>query len=123
MDFFDLIKLWYWLNDDKKMYSVEVHNRIFENQLSEEQLKEPTIKDEVDQKGYYDVRTPIHEEYLKILDLFVKKGYATKNIDTIHKVNITYEYYPYSPFLSLNGIMGIKGNKIYNSKCRNLGKF
>ncbi len=56
MDFFDLIKLWYWLNDDKKMYSLDVHNRVYKNQLSDDQLKDPIIKEEIDQKGYYDVK-------------------------------------------------------------------
>lgn len=96
MGFFDLIKFWHWLNQDKKMYSSEVHNRVYKDQLSDDQLKDPKIKEEIDEKEYYDVKTPIHEEYLKILDLFVEKGYATKTNDTIHKIEITYEYYPYS---------------------------
>lgn len=115
---FNLIRIWNLLNRGKKMYVKTVHNRIDKNLLTEEQLKDPEIKKEIDEHQSLEIKNLVHEEYVKILDLFVEKGYVTRSKETIYKIKIAFECYPYSPSLKPNGIMGIKGEKMYHTEDR-----
>ncbi len=112
---FDIIKLWEWLNDGKKFLKTEVHSRLYPENLSLEQLEDQKIKQEIAEKGFYDVKNEISTYYLDILELFVEKGYVEKYNDTLYRIETFYEYYAYAPYLSPEGLMGIAGPRTINT--------
>ncbi len=58
---FNIIRLWTWINKDKKFLKNEIHNRLFPAQLSKSQLEEPHIKKAIAEKGYFDVQNEISQ--------------------------------------------------------------
>jgi hypothetical protein len=110
----NIIRLWTWLNKDKKFLKNEVHARLFPAQLSKNQLEEPHIKKSITEKGYFDVQNEISHYNLNTLELFVEKGFVVKYVDTFHKISVFYEYFAYAPNLDPDGKMGISGPRSIN---------
>lgn len=118
---FKIIQLWHWLNNEKKLYEKEVFNRVYKDALSSSQLEEEQIRTEIDQNGFYDVKNAMPPGYIEVLESFVKKGYVDKYTDTLYRIDISWEYYLYSPYMSIEGNIGIKGPKVRNMENKIIG--
>lgn len=87
-----------------------VFSRIPKEQIDPKKLSEPGVKDQVDRLGYFDVASVLPEEMQEAFEWFDKAGYISKKKDVIHNVFYYFDAFPYVPFLSPSGMVGIKVN-------------
>jgi hypothetical protein len=78
----EIVETWHHLMKNKEMQVRKVFQRISKDELSSEQLKNPTIAQSLEKFGHYDIVRPLWEEQtFNILDFFVELGYVDKHLD------------------------------------------
>lgn len=115
-----IFDVWYSLSETKKIQSRTVLQRVPKESLSPESLQDPAIRTEVDQFGYHDIAIEFPKDWIGALDFLSDLGYLEKRKDTIYHISYLYQAYPYEPYVSPFGWVGITNNSTFVSSIVNV---
>lgn len=82
-------------------------DEISKEMLSESQLEDPKVKEQVEKFGKYCTETEIEAKNVRVLDLFEELGYVKKTSEKVYKVYLNYAAHPYVPHVYPDGGLGI----------------
>ena len=103
-------RVWYCLMMKKKIRVRTVHDEILKEMLSESQLKDPKISEQVEKLGKYCIETKIEEGRVRALNLLEELRYVKKTNEKIYRVYLNYVAHLYVPNVDPNGGLGISVN-------------
>jgi hypothetical protein len=112
----EITKMWYALLKNKKIQTKIVYNKIPKEHLSVEDQKKSEILEQIEKFGYYEVAHTIEQISQNALDYLSNLGYVEKRNDVIHYFTYYYQAFPYEPYVSPFGWVGItNSNKFVSS--------
>ena len=104
----NIVNIWYqFIMQEKKIPVKHVHDIIPKEMLSETQLKDPKINEQIKKLGEYRTETKIQEKNIKALDQLVKLKYVKKTKEKIYRVYFNFIAHPYIPHVYPGGRFGI----------------
>lgn len=106
----NIADIWYRLIMKKKIPVRQVHDIISKEMLSETQLKDPKIEEQVKKYGALHVETKVQDDDVQALEHLVKLGYVKKTNEKIYRVYLNYTVHPYVPHVGPSGVLGILPN-------------
>ena len=115
-----IFEVWYSLSNTKKIQSRTVFDRIPKERLSSESLQDPNVKSQVEQLGYYDSAMKLPENWIEALNFLAGLGYLEKRDDVIYHIAYFYEAYPYEPYISPFGWVGVTNSNKFVMSCVNV---
>lgn len=109
---FKLIELWHWLNNERRLFQPEIHEKLLRTDFTDKQFDalDPLVKSAIIQNGYYYNKTEYNQKYIQILDNLSNLGYIQKIQTKVYNIRIFYEAYPYIPHIGMDGIVGVKSD-------------
>lgn len=109
---FRLIEVWHWLNNEKRLFQPEIHEKFLRTDFTDKQFDalDPLIKSGIIQNGYYYNKTEYDQQYIQILNNLSNLGYIQKIQTKVYNIRVFYEAYPYIPHIGIDGIVGVKSN-------------
>ena len=100
-------RIWYRLMMQKKIRVRTIHDEILKEMLSESQLKDPKVNEQVEKLGKYCIETKLETKFIKALNLLEELGYVTKTNEKVYRVYLNYAVHPYAPHVYPDGSLGI----------------
>ena len=102
--------VWHRLMIQKKIQVTTRHNEISKEMLSEIQLKDPKVNEQVEKFGKYCIESKINTQRIRALNLLEELGYVKKINKKIYRIYLNYEAHPYVPNVCPDGNLEILVN-------------